>query len=180
MFYTSDKVQIFIDGYSLMSATRTLGYSVDYKRLRDHFAKRGVLVRLNYYTTVRDDSDGDVYVSTRGLLDWLSYNGYTVVAKPFRVITTGDTRKFKGSITLELAVDALRACDTCNHLVLFVSDGDYAPLVQEIKRKGVRVTIIGSLDPMNKIADSIRREADEFIDLADMRPLLEKPNTEEA
>lgn len=174
MFYKDEGLALFIDGTSLHSAARALGFEIDYKKLRNEFSTRGRLIRLNYYTCINESDD---YTPVRPLTDWLDYNGYSVNAKSVREYTDGQgRRKLKGSIGIELATDAMQLAGLMQHAVIFTGDGDYKPLVVALQRAGVRVTICSTLrsDPP-MASDDLRRQADNFIDLADIRDLIARP-----
>lgn len=167
MQQVAEKTALFIDGANLYATTKSLGFDIDYKRLLKEFQSRGNLLRAFYYTALIEDQE---YSSIRPLLDWLDYNGYTVVTKPAKEFTDAmGRRKIKGNMDLELAVDVMELSDHLDHIVLFSGDGDFRPLVQSVQRKGVRVTVISTIStqpPM--IADELRRQADVFIDLQDL------------
>src|ERR671917_1529784 len=159
------RIALFIDGANLYATTKTLGFDIDYKKLLKEFQSRGYLVRAFYYTAVVEDQE---YSSIRPLIDWLDYNGYRVVTKPTKefVDSTG-RRKVKGNMDIELAIDALELSAHIDHMVLFSGDGDFRSLVDAMQRRGVRVSVISSVStqpPM--VADELRRQSDEFIDLA--------------
>src|SRR5258708_6857027 len=159
-----EKIALFIDGSNLHATSKALGFDIDYRRLLNEFHGRGVLLRAFYYTTVIEDQE---YSSIRPLIDWLDYNGYTVVTKltkEFVDATTG-RRKVKGSMDVELAVKAMELAEHVDQIVLFSGDGDFRSLVEAVQRRGVRVTVISTLasqPPM--VADELRRQADIFID----------------
>src|SRR5208337_5477918 len=159
-----EKIALFIDGANLYATAKSLGFDIDYKKLLREFQSRGYLVRAFYYTAVIEDQE---YSSIRPLIDWLDYNGYTVVTKATKefVDQTG-RRKVKGNMDIELAVDAMEMAEHIDHMVLFSGDGDFRSLVEAVQRKGVRVSVISTITtqpPM--IADELRRQADEFVDL---------------
>jgi len=167
----AEKIAVFIDGANLYATSRGLGADIDYKRLLKEFQNRGNLLRAFYYTALIEDQE---YSSIRPLLDWLDYNGYTVVTKPVKEFTdsTG-RRKVKGNMDIELAVDAMELASHVDHIVLFSGDGDFRPLVEAIQRKGVRVTVVSTIStqpPM--VADELRRQADVFLDLAELMPRI--------
>jgi uncharacterized LabA/DUF88 family protein len=163
----AEKTALFIDGANLYATTKSLGFDIDYKRLLQEFQSRGNLLRAFYYTALIEDQE---YSSIRPLLDWLDYNGYSVVTKPAKEFTDAmGRRKIKGNMDLELAVDMMELADHLDHVVLFSGDGDFRPVVESVQRKGVRVTIISTIStqpPM--IADELRRQADTFIDLQEL------------
>jgi uncharacterized LabA/DUF88 family protein len=159
-----DRIALFIDGANLYATAKSLGFDIDYKRLLKEFQGRGKLVRAFYYTALVEDQE---YSSIRPLIDWLDYNGFAVVTKPAKEFTDSlGRRKVKGNMDIELAVDAMEMADHLDQIVLFSGDGDFRSLVEAIQRKGVRVSVVStnSTQPA-MIADELRRQADEFIDL---------------
>jgi uncharacterized LabA/DUF88 family protein len=173
-----EKIALFIDGSNLYATSKALGFDIDYRRLLSEFRGRGTLRRAFYYTTVIEDQE---YSSIRPLIDWLDYNGYTVVTKftkEFVDATTG-RRKVKGSMDVELAVKAMELAEHVDQIVLFSGDGDFRSLVEALQRRGVRVTVVSTLvtqPPM--VADELRRQADIFVDLAELKPRVGRDPTE--
>ncbi|MBD8908604.1 LabA-like NYN domain-containing protein [Methylorubrum zatmanii] len=163
----SDKQRtaIFIDGANLYATTKALGFDIDYKRLLKDFQNRDNLIRAFYYTAMIEDQE---YSSIRPLIDWLDYNGYRVVTKPVKEFTdSAGRRKIKGNMDIELAIDALELAPYIDHMVLFSGDGDFRSLVEAIQRRGVRVSVVSTIQTQPAmIADDLRRQADEFVDLA--------------
>ena len=166
-FYPSEKLALFIDGANLYATAKALAFDIDYKRLLGLFRGKGQLVRALYYTALAEDQE---YSSIRPLIDWLDYNGYTMVTKPVKEYTDSlGRRKIKGNMDIELAVDAMELSQHVDHIVLFSGDGDFRSLVAALQARGRRVSVISTLQtqpPM--IADELRRQADQFIDLADL------------
>jgi uncharacterized LabA/DUF88 family protein len=160
-----ERIALFIDGANLYATTKTLGFDIDYRRLLAEFRTRGALVRAYYYTALIEDQE---YSSIRPLVDWLDYNGYRVVTKPAKeFVDSMGRRKVKGNMDIEIAVDALEMAPHISNMVLFSGDGDFAPLVEAVQRKGVRVSVVSTITtqpPM--VSDDLRRQADEFIDIA--------------
>ena len=167
------RLALFIDGANTHFAARSVGFDIDYRRLLAEIQSWGSLVRAFYYTVMPEDQE---YSSLRPLMDWLDYNGYQVVTKPVREFTdTSGRRKVKGNIEVELAVDALELASRIDQMVLFSGDGDYRSVVAAMQRKGVRVTVVSTAStrpPM--IADELRRQADEFVDLAVLAPKISR------
>src|ERR1700719_1109942 len=165
------KIAIFIDGANLYATAKSLGFDIDYKRLLREFHSRGYLLRAFYYTAVVEDQE---YSSIRPLIDWLDYNGYTVVTKATKeFVDASGRRKVKGNMDIELAVDAMELAEHVDQIVLFSGDGDFRSLVEAVQRRGVRVTVVSSIlsqPPM--IADELRRQADVFTDLGELKSKL--------
>lgn len=177
MFDPREKIALFIDGANLYATSRALGFDIDYRRLLTSFQKRGYLLRAYYYTALIEDQE---YSSIRPLIDWLDYNGYKVVTKPAKEFTdsTG-RRKIKGNMDIELAIDAMELAETVDHYVVFSGDGDFRSLVEALQRKGRKVSVVSTIQsqpPM--ISDDLRRQADNFIDLASLRTELGRDASE--
>jgi uncharacterized LabA/DUF88 family protein len=174
---SSDKIALFIDGANLYATAKTLGFDIDYKRLLKEFQSRGTLLRAFYYTAIIEDQE---YSSIRPLIDWLDYNGYTVVTKATKeFIDASGRRKVKGNMDIELAVNAMELAEHIDQMVLFSGDGDFRSLVEAVQRRGVRVTVISTIasqPPM--IADELRRQADVFTDLVELQSKLGRDPSE--
>jgi len=171
LFYPEERIALFIDGANLYAAARALQFDIDYKRLLSLFGGKGRLIRAFYYTALIEDQE---YSPLRPLVDWLDYNGYTMVTKPTKEYTdaTG-RRKIKGNMDIELAIDVMEMAQSLDHIVLFSGDGDFRRLVEAVQRKGVRVSVVSTIrssPPM--VADELRRQADVFIELQELAPLI--------
>ena len=176
-FHENERTALFIDGANTHSATRALGYSIDYKRLLALFRSKSHFVRAYYYTAIIDDDEQ--YSSIRPLVDWLEYNGFTPVTKPAKLFTDSNgQRRIKGNMDVEFAVDAMRLADRIDHAVLFTGDGGFRCLVEALQEIGKRVSVVSTLDtkpPM--VADELRRQADQFIDLTHLEDLIAREPT---
>jgi len=176
---SSDKIALFIDGANLYATAKTLGFDIDYKRLLKEFQSRGTLLRASYYTAIIEDQE---FSSIRPLIDWLDYNGFTVVTKATKeFIDVSGRRKVKGNMDIELAVDAIELAEQIDQMVLFSGDGDFRSLVEAMQRRGVRVTVVSTISsqpPM--IADELRRQADVFTDLAELQSKIGRDPSERA
>ncbi|MCO5127065.1 MAG: NYN domain-containing protein [Rhodobacteraceae bacterium] len=172
-----ERIALFIDGANLYATAKALNFDIDYKRLLREFQSKGRLVRAFYYTALVEDQE---YSAIRPLIDWLDYNGYSVVTKPTKefVDSTG-RRKVKGNMDIELAVDAMEMSEHLDHIVLFSGDGDFRSLVEAIQRQGVRVSVVSTITtqpPM--VADELRRQADNFIERDALREVIGRPPRE--
>ncbi|WP_119274309.1 LabA-like NYN domain-containing protein [Taklimakanibacter deserti] len=167
-FYQDERLALFIDGANLYATAKSLGFDIDYRRLLGFFRKRSRLIRAIYYTALMEDAE---YSPIRPLIDWLDYNGYRVVTKPAKEFTDSlGRRKVKGNMDIELAIDVMQLADSLDHIVLFSGDGDFRSLIQAVQAKGKRTSVVSTLTtrpPM--VADELRRQTDQFIDLADLR-----------
>lgn len=178
-----DRTALFIDGANLYAATRSLGFDIDYRRLLDFFGTKTNILRAYYYSALLETEE---YSPLKPLTDWLAYNGYSLVTKPAKEFVDAlGRRRIKGNMDIELAIDMLELAPFIGHAVLFSGDSDFRRLVEAVQRKGVRVTVVSSIrttPPM--IADELRRQADQFIELSDIaqnfsrRPQEGRPRSE--
>ena len=177
MFYKDDRLALFIDGANLHATAKALGFDMDYRLLRQEFERRGKLVRAYYYTALLENEE---YSPIRPLIDWLNYNGFTIVTKAAREYTDSQgRRRVKGNMDVELTVNAMELAPRLDHAVLFSGDGDFRPLVEAMQRQGVRVSVVSTMrsqPPM--IADELRRQADNFIELEALRDIIGRPPRE--
>ena len=174
MFYRDERLALFIDGSNLYAAAKALGFDIDYKLLRSEFMRRGKLLRAFYYTALLESEE---YSPIRPLVDWLNYNGFTMVTKTAKEYTDSmGRRKVKGNMDIELAVNAMELAPHVDHIVIFSGDGDFRPLIESIQRQGVRVSVVSTIrsqPPM--ISDELRRQADNFIELDELRDVVGRP-----
>ncbi|RAH97004.1 NYN domain-containing protein [Acuticoccus sediminis] len=177
MFDPREKIALFIDGANLYSAARSLGFDIDYKRLLSVFGEKGYLLRAYYYTALAEDQE---FSTLRPLIDWLDYNGYSVVTKPLKEFyDQSGRRKVKGNMDIELVIDAMELADQVDHIVLFSGDGDFRRLAEALQRKGKKFSVVSTLQtqpPM--IADDLRRQSDHFIELADLQAQIGRDPSE--
>lgn len=169
---TERRFAILIDGSNLYATQKELGIQIDYKQLLSIFP--GEFYRALYFTAIVENLESPLIQ----LLDFIEYNGWTVIkkfAKVFKDSNTGRT-KIKGNMDMEMAIYALQIAPHVHDIYLFSGDGDFQILVQELQRVGVRVHVVSSMKtnpPM--VADNLRRQADEFIELTDLRKNSARP-----
>ena len=179
MFYKDERLVLLIDGANLFGATKALGFDIDYRLLRQEFMRRGKLLRAFYYTALLESEE---YSPIRPLVDWLHYNGFAMVTKPAKEFTDSQgRRRVKGNMDIELTVDAMELAPHVDHIVLFSGDGDFRPLVESLQRQGVRVSVVSTIrsqPPM--IADELRRQADDFIELDELKDVIGRPPRDRA
>lgn len=166
-FHASERSAVFIDGPNLHAASKALNIEIDYKRLLGLFRERCHLVRALYYTVDASDQE---FSSLRPLIDWLDYNGFSTVTKPAKAAADANGRRgIRNDMDVALAVDALRLAEHVDHIIIFSGDGALTPLVAALRMRGRRVSVVSTLKakpPM--ISDELRRQADQFVELADL------------
>jgi len=174
---TQERTALFIDGANFYAATRSLAFDIDYRRLLDFFGTKTNLLRAYYYSALLETEE---YSPLKPLTDWLAYNGYSLVTKPAKEFTDAlGRRRIKGNMDIELAIDMLELAPNLDHAILFSGDSDFRRLVEAVQRKGVRVTVVSTIKttpPM--IADELRRQADQYIDLVEIAPEFTRKSSE--
>src|SRR6516162_11507201 len=101
---SQERIAVFIDGPNLLATAKTLGFDIDYKRLLYEFQSQATLLRAFYFTPTTEKQGS----SLGPLVEWLDYNGYTVVTKMAREYREANgRRKMESSIGVELAVHAM-------------------------------------------------------------------------
>jgi uncharacterized LabA/DUF88 family protein len=163
-----DRIALFIDGANLHATTRALGFDIDFTRLLAEFEKRGRLVRAYFYTALSEDGD---FSNLRPLVDWLTYNGFTVRTKPVKEFDDGDGhRRVKRNMTVELAIDAMELAPYIDSAFVFSGDSDLKELIAAIQRRGIHTVVVSStLTAPSMIGSELRRQADEFLELNGLR-----------
>src|ERR1700751_2628101 len=142
-FLPTERTALFIDGANLYSASRNLGFDVDYRNLLEFFRKKTHVIRAYYYSAVLETEE---YSPLKPLTDWLAYNGYAFVTNPAKEFTdAARRRRAKGNIEIEIALDMLELADKIDHVVLFSGDSDFRRLVEAVQRRGVRVSVVSSI-----------------------------------
>ncbi|MEM9357458.1 MAG: NYN domain-containing protein [Pseudomonadota bacterium] len=168
-----ERSALFIDGPNLFSTAKALEFGIDYGQLLALFQKRCRLVRALYYTPI---VEGDGPSAVKPLLDWLDYNGYTIVSKPVRPAVNQDEQRREFSrMHVEFTIDALKLAPSLDHVIIFSGDREYTALVNELRQMSKRVSIVSTLETQpSMVADELRRAADQFIDLADLEPMISR------
>lgn len=179
IFLPNERAAVFIDGANLYSASRNLGFDVDYKSLLEFFQDRTNLLRAHYYSAIVDNED---YTPLKPLCDWLSYNGFCVVSKPAKdFVDASGKRRVRGNMDIEIAVDMLELAPRMDHAILFSGDADFRRLIEAVQHKGVRTTVVSSLKSSPPtISDELRRQADQFVELAEIAPEFTRRVTQRA
>lgn len=94
--------------------------------------------------------------------------------KPAKAFTDAwGNRSVKGNTDVEMAVDMIGIARKIDRAVLFSGDGDFRRPVEAAQRLGARVSVVST--PRTSppvVADEMRRQADDFIDLQDLAPRI--------
>lgn len=176
-FYPDERIAIFIDGANFYSTTKSLDFDIDYKNLLKFFSAKGRMIKAYYFTALRENDD---FSPLRPLLDWLDYNGFHIITKKAKTFTDRDGRtRIKGDMDIEITVKMLDLAPHVDHMLLFSGDGDFKAAVEAVQRQGVRVTVVSSMNTKpSLLADELRRQADDFIEIDDLEREVGRPKRE--
>jgi uncharacterized LabA/DUF88 family protein len=156
-----------IDGAGLYFCTKSIGFDVDYLKLHSWLQQQGV-GEVHYYMAEDD------YPSVTPLVIWLQNNGYNVVALT-PTTQYARTQRTCSGIDIKIAIDVLTRADLPQELFLFSGDGTYVPLIDALKARGSRVTVVHSLiNHAHSVAMELHRAADTFVDLVLIRGQIER------
>jgi len=159
------RIGIFIDGSNLSMSTKALGFRVDFTKLLNYYKQQGDVAHAFYFTALPPK---DVQSPLRKMIDYVDYNGWTVIQKETKTYTTTEgTEKLKGNMDVEIAVHVNETAPFISNLVLFSGDGDFRILLESIQRRyGVHCMVVSA---RSLVSDGLRRQANEFIDLATLK-----------
>ena len=157
-----ERAVAFIDEANLAKQASKLGIEIDYKKLLSYLRNEHNLVRAYLYTGI------DLSLQyVKDFILMLKRTGYRVVH--YRGVPRSDG-SVKANLDVYLVVDMLSMADWYDTAILISGDGDFAPAIEAISRKGVRIEVI-SLE--EHTSDDIIDLADHYTDLRDLVPQIQ-------
>ncbi len=159
------RIGIFIDGSNLYMSTKALGFRVDFTKLLNYYKQQGDVAHAFYFTALPPK---DVQSPLRKMIDYVDYNGWTVIQKETKsYVNPEGVEKLKGNMDVEIAVHVSETAPFITNLILFSGDGDFRVLLESVQRRhGIHCTVVSA---RSLVADGLRRQANEFVDLASLR-----------
>ncbi|MEM7735360.1 MAG: NYN domain-containing protein [Deinococcota bacterium] len=198
------KTAIFIDGANFQKATfEAMGMEINFRGLLEVLSEDAFLVRAYYYTGEFDSDAINHYVNLkdtnhlytsdmlrdemhrrlkkdRGFHRWLNRNGYKVVTKGVRVFKDADGEvSMKANVDIEIAIGMLTMAERVDKMILVSGDGDFAPLIDAVSSKGVRVAVVTTQNRRAQTngyrgSDLLIDAADEYIPIEKIRVRIER------
>ena len=162
----SKNVAVFVDVANLYYAARGQDVDVDYVALLKHATKGRDLIRAYAYSGLDPENENQ-----KKFLEFLSKNGYKVVAKDIRKFGDG---RVKANLDIELVVDLFRLADRMDVAVIVSGDGDFAPAIRALQDEGVRCEVI-SFKP--NTSSDLFAVADEFVDAMKISAISRQKDT---
>jgi uncharacterized LabA/DUF88 family protein len=149
---------IFIDEANVYHFQKTLGWKIDYLKLKKYFASLTQISILNFYTSYLEDN---IIQSERFQI--LSDNGFNVIKKNLKFIKNKNGPFIKkGNLDIELALDAYRQKDEYDTFVLFSGDSDFAYLLDLLKTNDKKLLVVSTRKHISK---ELLTKSDYYLDL---------------
>ena len=167
-------VALFVDGANMFYAQRQQGWHIDWLAVLQHFTTGKQICGAFYFTATPPAGNIAAVQKYRRFRAALIYMGYEVIDKEVHVIQDeSGMARLKGNLDIELVFRMLTSADGWNEGVLLGVDMDYIPVINHLRNMGKTITCVGrrqmtSLELINA--------ATRFIDLEDLRRLIEKKN----
>lgn len=165
--YLNGKVFVAIDAANLESSVKSLGWWVDYIKLKNLFDKEK-LVEIRHYC-VHHNTDNQ-----NNFFTFLKKNGYKLITKPLKIIKSGNNAEAggrKANFDVEIAIDAVEMADKFDILVLFSGDSDFNCLIEKLKQKGKRSIVVSTKKHISK---ELILSSNKYIDLKKLKSLISR------
>lgn len=170
---------ILVDGSNAYATAKALGFQIDFKLLLEAYPDE--VLKAFHFTAIAPGEN-----PVRKMSDYLTYNGWTTITKPMSEWVDPETgrRRVKGNVDIEIATIAFEMA-TCGQgvtdVVLFSGDGDFTCMVEALQRRyGLRVTVVSSIKTNPSMcADTLRRQADEFKEMAELIEIIQRKKRED-
>jgi len=156
-----------IDAANLESSVKSLGWWIDYIKLRDLF-KDGDLAEIRDYCVRHNTDNQDKFFT------FLKRNGFTLITKPLKIIKAedidrGDIRK--ANFDVEITVDTIEMINSFDTLLLFSGDSDFDYLLRKLKDKNKNTVVIST---KHHISKELIKSSNKYIELKKLRSSIER------
>ena len=153
--FPQQRVGVFVDLQNLYYSARALyGKKVNFKNVLEHAVAGRQLVRAIAYGITTEEAHEEEFH------DALSTQGFEVKTKPLQTFIGGQK---KGDWDVGIATDILRLEPKIDVAVLVCGDGDFVPLVEFAKEKGLRMEIVSFRE---STSTALVNSGDSFFDLS--------------
>jgi uncharacterized LabA/DUF88 family protein len=167
--FPGETLALFVDGAHLSQIARQLEFEIDFEAFRAQFAGASDLHSAYYYMAVKPPGQDDPAIR---LLDWMQLHGWRPRTKSLRMM---DDDVGRARFDVEMSVDMVRMSEFADHLIVISGNGDFTYLLANLQDNGKRITLVSSKKtPKAMLSNDLLRQADNFIDLADLKPLVSR------
>jgi uncharacterized LabA/DUF88 family protein len=154
---------VLVDGINTHYVFKSLNWMPDYRRMLEYFKKMVILKKIYYFVSLDREQEENSIIK---LIDWLDYNGF--ICKD----TESDERN--RGIQVDFTVQCMKLVPSVDHFILFTGNSQFVPLVRYLDDAGKVVTVCSTLLNQKMVSDQLRRAADNFVEINDLRPHIEK------
>lgn len=151
-------VGLFVDGANHFKVMKDANIRIDYIDLLKNLDKEDRLIAARWYSGVAE------HKGVQKILDKLSYNGFSIVTKPYFKNPDGT---IKANTDIEITLDVVDMLPKLDRIILLSEDADFMPLVKYVQRRGVFVTI-GGIE--SSCSSFLLKEANNFLDMLTVKP----------
>lgn len=144
-----NKVKIYIDGANMFYTQKRLGWSVDWKKVKDYIEKQKDVIEWRYYVGVKEGDE-----KMLKYLKYLNQAGFNTITKPLKkikiydneVTSQGSEEKFiyKANFDVEMTADILLEKFKLDEIIIFSGDSDFRYLIKKLKDSGLEVSVFSS------------------------------------
>jgi len=154
--FPEQRVGVFVDVQNMYYSARAIhNKKVNFKKILDAAVGKRQLVRaFAYGITTEEAHEGEFHEA-------LTKQGFEVKSKPLQTFAGGQK---KGDWDVGIAMDIMRLEPKIDVAVLVSGDGDFIPLVQFSREKGLRMELISFRE---STSSALIPEVDSFIDMSE-------------
>jgi uncharacterized LabA/DUF88 family protein len=166
------RVALFIDGANVFYTEKTLGWSIDFRKVYEYFDQKFALYNAFYYAAEAPEDDEE----NRKKLRELNFMGYTLRLKKLKEIRDSSSKVVlrKANLDIEMVVDMFSTKDNYDLAVLFSGDSDFVRAVELLRTYGKQIFVFST---KGHSALELINASDKFFDFVDMKKIFgaEKP-----
>jgi len=158
------KAKIYIDGANLFYTQKSLGWFVDFKKIKEDLVKKWDVTGIKYYTGVKESDE-----KMQSFLRYLDNIGIEPVTKPLKKIINNKNTIFKSNFDVEMTMDILLERQSYDACILFSGDSDFHALVKKLKDFGKKVIVFSS---RKMISWELKLSVNQYIFLEDLKDVI--------
>jgi|SRR3990167_2647300 len=139
------KTKIYIDGANMFYTQKRLGWSVDWKKVKNHIEQDKDVFEWRYYVGIKDSDE-----KMLKYLKHLNSVGFNTITKPLKKIkiSGGEAPErdfiYKANFDVEMTADILLEKFKLDEIIIFSGDSDFRYLVKKLKDAGLKVVVFSS------------------------------------
>jgi uncharacterized LabA/DUF88 family protein len=158
------KTKNYIDGANMFYTQKKLGWSFDWKKIKNLIETEKEVLDWRYYVGVKKDDEG-----MRKYLKYLNAIGFNTFTKSLKKIKISDGEAkyiYKANFDVEIAADILLDKSKIDEIIIFSGDSDFQYLVGKLKDTGLKVIVYSS---RKTISWELKLEASEVVYFKDIK-----------